>query len=453
MNSLLAVLFLSTGGLSGDAPLSVEFTGRFALEDRAVDQFGNEFDVIGLSGLVHLGGRRYLAVMDNSDKLVELEIHIDSQGNILDAYIVGGITLREWGDFEGITRTGLGRNSVFLCEETGPAVLEFHLSSGIRLATAPIPAVFATAGHVRAGFGFESMAGFPGSGLLYTANEEALTVDGDLSTRTHGTVVRVQQFDRSSGDWVATSQFAYRTEGLHGQAGEGTRSGLCELVTLPDGRLLALERALAISTSGLFHNRIYLIDSTGATDTSQPPFDQGLIGTGYTAATKTELWSSFTALAQNLEGLCLGPRLPGGEYALLGIIDSGDPLSLNMLASWRLAGDCGGEPCRDWLTLTAPASVQAGGAAVLHVTNADRKRAVTFLYADSLGGSSISGVTLDLGKPIHPLRTVLADAFGRATWTSYPVPVDYLGHTLFFEACSPSAGGVVESNAVPVLVR
>ena len=43
--------------------------------------------------------------------------------------------------------------------------------------------------------------------------------------------------------------------------------------------------------------------------------------------------------ARSIEGLTLGPRLPNGNFALLGIVDNGDGLlSANSLVAFELAG-------------------------------------------------------------------------------------------------------------------
>jgi hypothetical protein len=108
---------------------------------------------------------------------------------------------------------------------------------------------------------------------------------------------------------------------MHGTPISGSKAGVCEMIALPDGRLLVMERSLAFSVSGLFLTRIYLVDTNSATDVSGLP---GLIGQTYAPAAKTLIYSGGHA---NLEGLCIGPRLGPGRYALLGVVDDGDPVS------------------------------------------------------------------------------------------------------------------------------
>ena len=96
------------------------------------------------------------------------------------------------------------------------------------------------------------------------------------------------------------------------------RSGVVDLVALPDGQVLALERELG-GFLPHFRNRIYLVDFTGATDVTEAP---SLIDGGFTPVTKTLLWQGVFALA-NFEGISLGPQLNDGSYTLLLVSDNG----------------------------------------------------------------------------------------------------------------------------------
>ena len=79
---------------------------------------------------------------------------------------------------------------------------------------------------------------------------------------------------------VPGSQYAYTVEPIHGTAGGSAQSGLVELVALPDGTLLALERSLA-NAFPPYNSRLFAIDFAAATDVSGPPFDAGLSGTTF----------------------------------------------------------------------------------------------------------------------------------------------------------------------------
>ncbi len=120
--------------------------------------------------------------------------------------------------------------------------------------------------------------------------------------------------------------------------GKPVCNGLSELVELPDGTLLALERSAIVGLPPL-ETRIYQVDFTGATDISRGKLAKGLIGQMYTPVKKTLLFDSKepdNSIGENLEGLCLGPKLADGNWALLGVVDNGDPVSKNTLVSFEL---------------------------------------------------------------------------------------------------------------------
>ena len=107
------------------------------------DQNGANFNITGLSGLTHLGGGEYWAVMDNSNKLVHLQVNFDANGNTQNTTaVLGGLTIADTSDFEGIAFTNGIRNSVFLSEETTPGVREYSLTNGAHLQTLTTPAVY-----------------------------------------------------------------------------------------------------------------------------------------------------------------------------------------------------------------------------------------------------------------------------------------------------------------------
>jgi hypothetical protein len=327
---LFLVLCAFLGALPAAGQWSVEHRGFVLLGDRAVDQHGTPFSVGGLSGITHAGGTTWVCVMDNSDKLVILDVVQAADGSLVSAGIVAGLTLEESRDFEGVAFTDAVGESVLVSDEDVPSVREFSLIDGVLLGVYSTPGVF---DHIRSNRGFESLARRCGSGDSWTANEEALTVDGPASTPTNPTVVRLLRHDAAAPDPLPAQQYAYLVEPMHGAflPGQMGQSGLCDLVAVPDGPLLALERSLALA-SPLFLSRIFQVDLAGATDVSSLP---ALDGAAFTPATKTLLWSGP---ATNLEGLALGSRLSANLTGLLGIVDSGDPLSQNRLEAFALIG-------------------------------------------------------------------------------------------------------------------
>lgn len=286
-----------------------------------------------MSGVTFLngnaGGGTFLAVQDDGSGVVRFNVTWDGSGSPTSAAANLEIPFAEGLDDEGIALT-TNPGVVMVSNETDPSVRRIRLSDGTVLSTIAAPAVYA---NQRGNRGFESLAlwdvsldGF----RLATANEEALTIDGPTATPTNGTVVRVQTYDvvgnpTFSQTATATKQFTYEVDPNHANPflPNGARSGLSELVALPDKTLLALERSLALPT---FQNRFYEIDSTDATDTSAAQFDTGLTGATYAPASKELLWSGAAGggNGQNLEGLTVGPQLSNGKWLLLGVVDNGD---------------------------------------------------------------------------------------------------------------------------------
>ena len=334
-----AVVFLWVSVAS--AQLAIEPRGGINLPGSTFDQHGHPFIVTGLSGIASAGidgsTHRFIGVMDNSDKLVHISVEFAEDGLILGAAYTGGLALSEARDFEGITLSADGATAL-LADEGAPSVRAYRLSDGVLIGVLDTPRLFTSR---RDNFGFESLTGITGS--LWTANEEALTIDGALSTPSSGTVVRLLRFDTSVPTPAAAQQLAYVAAPVHGVMINGSRSGVADLVALPSGRLIALERSFALA-SPLFLTRIYEIDAAGATDVSG--FTDGLLGEPFTPVGKRLLHSGSYA---NLEGLCLGHRLPSGGWSLLGVVDDADPLSVNRLVAFELSGPVEADPCpADW---------------------------------------------------------------------------------------------------------
>ena len=93
-------------------------------------------------------------------------------------------------------------------------------------------------------------------------------------------------------------------------------SGVSDVVALPGGALLALERAFG--TIG-FRIRLYEVDLSGATDVSALP---ALRGAHYVPVAKRLLWERVFP-DYDFEGAALGPALADGSNSLVLISDNG----------------------------------------------------------------------------------------------------------------------------------
>lgn len=279
-----------------------------------------------LSALTHVGGERYFAAGDKGGRIQPLRIRLDLRdGRVLRARVGRPRSVPGAVDLEGIAWLP-SSGTLLVCDEFGPALSEVDPASGRALRRWRLPGLLRRARRNR---GLESLSLEPGSGCVWTATEEALRGDGPLSTPRRGTVVRLVRF---RPDGTPAGQWAYTTDPVHGEgaalAGH-PRSGLVELLALPGGALLALERSLG--SRGL-RVRIYRVERAGATEISEIG---ELAGARFTPV-RRELLFEWRG-ASNFEGMALGPRLEGGDRALLLLSDDG-PFSGARVLALRLRG-------------------------------------------------------------------------------------------------------------------
>lgn len=313
----IAFLVLAIARHSHAANWSITSTNTLALDTTA-----SGLTVSEMSGVTYVGPspvvgmHRFQTVPDEGTGIVTFDATFDLLGTLNSAEAVSNLPIPGSLDTEGIVNLG---DTIFISEETSPGVRQYDPTTGAQLQSVAIPPVF---GNVRGNRGFESLGYDEQTSTLWTANEEALTVDGPAATSAAGTTVRLLELELDGNTVTADEQYAYEVEPIHGFALGGARSGLVELVSLPDGTLLALERSAAVA-SPLILQRMYEIDFTGATDVSAAEFAAGLDGTAYTPVAKELLWSGAINAGENMEGLAVGPRLPSGDWILLGVVDNG----------------------------------------------------------------------------------------------------------------------------------
>ncbi|MFI4861491.1 MAG: esterase-like activity of phytase family protein [Phycisphaerales bacterium JB063] len=325
-----------------------------------------------LSGITFLGGDQFLLVSDKDGQLVRATIAIDTAtGLFASAPTLDSATTLSFiggADLEGIAYDPRDA-SILVSNEADHTITRHNPDTAALLGSVAVPAVYLQAANNRS---LESLSLDPRGDTLWTANEEALTVDGPFATDTEGTLVRLQQFD-VDGEPIA--QFAYRTEPHRTSGDSRARNGVADLIALPDGRVIVMERDLG---GGIltFQNHFYLVDPTDATNTSDL---DGLIGETITTAQKTHLFT-LNAGFSNFEGVTLGPRLDNGDYAIILVSDDGGGSGFNgqnlitlRLSGIALPGDLDG----DWLVGAADLDIilahwgQAVDAGVLLQGDAD----------------------------------------------------------------------------------
>jgi hypothetical protein len=289
-----------------------------------------------LSGITFLGGKSFLSVGDQGQLMHRLKIDVDRGTGEIGSFAIGksvqlrypnGIALTG-GDFEGIAAAP-PRGSVFIVNEADSTIREFGMGGkqrhGVTPADEPQMAVFA---NKISNQGLESMARSPRGGFVWTANQNTLVGDGLLSTLTNGETVRVQ---RLTSKLKGAGQWTYRLDANDAQTGWTmlVNNNISDMLALPDGNLVVLERALGRSGSSANQSRIrlYKIGFGGATRVDGGSID------GATPVAKTLLWETIEPdLDAKFEGLTLGPRLNNGDYSILMLADNSGGSSHSLYA-------------------------------------------------------------------------------------------------------------------------
>ena len=281
-----------------------------------------------ISGITYAGGNLFYTVDDNDNKLYPLTLNISRSNGSLAASgisIGAGVTISGGNDMEGCAFDPASGN-VWISQEkyntsTSASIRELNPETGALVRTAPLPSIQQKCYN---NYSLEALTIAGDGRTMWTANEEALTVDGPLATNSVGSVIRLTRFTRSSvrDNWTPNGEWAYETQPIGTLKDEYTRSGVAGLCALPDGNLLVLERRCY--DGGLFPDfniRIYQVNFAGATDVSSI---SALKSATYTKTTKDLLWQYTHANNMpNYEGICLGPRLDDGSCVLVLISDGG----------------------------------------------------------------------------------------------------------------------------------
>ena len=278
-----------------------------------------------LSGLTWAGGSSYYAVSDSAATLYGLTVNLNPvTGAVTGASISSSLSLGAGSDLEGVAYYA-GNSSVYASDEAGATIREYRLSDGAVLQTIQ-PSSFGAGNpfevfeDVRSNLSLESLSLQAGHQSLWTANEEALVGDGAASVpgADPATVVRLQRFNSSL---TPAGQWAYEVDAISGDVPFVTseRSGVSDVVVLPNGKVLVLEREVGlVGLAVKFRSRLYEVDFAGATDVSG--IDE-LDGATYTPVGKDLLWEGLFS-SENFEGIALGPALSGtDDFSLLLISD------------------------------------------------------------------------------------------------------------------------------------
>ncbi len=292
---------------------------------QAMRPFSSTYGAEQISGVTYAGGDLYYAIDDNDKKLYPITLKINRETGSLASSTNGmdigaGVVMSGSHDMEGCAFDPAS-GKVWISQETNALIREFDPATGTLLRSAPVPVIQK---QYYGNYSLEALT-ISGDGMtMWTANEEALKVDGNLATNTVGSVVRLTRFTRESvyDNWTPNGEWAYETQPIGTVKDEHTRSGVSGLCALPDGTLLVLERRCY--DGGFFPDfniRIYQVNFSGATDVSAL---SSLKGATYTKTTKTLLWQyTHGSDMPNYEGMCLGPSLNDGSCVIVLVSDGG----------------------------------------------------------------------------------------------------------------------------------
>ncbi len=183
----LTVLWIPSAWGQG---LSLDLKDIVPLPNSAIDGSGQSFTVTGLSGVTYSRSLGYHTVMDNSDRVVPMTLQLAGDGSVVAADFLIGLRMDQARDHEGIAHVP-GMAAVFPSDEDNPGVHQ-HGLDGAWHQSMTIPAVF---GALRNNLGFEALTLACDRASLWTANEDALVVDGPVSTPSAGSLVRLLRFD------------------------------------------------------------------------------------------------------------------------------------------------------------------------------------------------------------------------------------------------------------------
>jgi hypothetical protein len=299
----------------------------------------------GLSGIARVNSDTYALAEDSGGRIHFAQILLDKEtGTITNCTFTGILEVPGLVDAEGIAYNKYRgkEGTLYVADENGPKIVQFPLGSqrkvdkildsvffpfsGGAVETRPLP-LPEFIRHARPNKSFEALSiDRPGSGYLpqfglplWTANEDALTIDGPPSSATNAPLVRIASLPpfaikKDAGDWWFYRLDAAQGGPIPGAGPDVPFNGLVGLAALGDGKLLVLERSCGLVPSedsgapSLITSSIYYVDTSRTKPGSPTPLKKKL------------LWRQGFPFS-NYEGITLGPKLADGSRAVILVAD------------------------------------------------------------------------------------------------------------------------------------
>lgn len=318
----------------GDCSAGIAFT---YLGETIIETGYREADVEfgGISGLdFDASSGRFLALSDDraergAVRVYELDVDVSSDG-LKGVSVLRHIPLRDVGETpfpaqsvdpealrlgaEGLYWTSEGGGkaqlppSVRVNTRDGTHVREFALVQRFE------PTADGSSG-IRDNLAFESLAILP-SGDVLVALEAALHQDGPKPSSMESSPARMVQFDALSGQPKAQYVYVISPIPQVGADAEKAMTGLSEMMSLDDGRILTIERSFAEGVGNTI--KIFMVDLANATDVAD--ISSLAEQNGHVVPVqKTEILdlNGMGLRPDNIEAMAVGKARDGTEILLL----------------------------------------------------------------------------------------------------------------------------------------
>lgn len=200
-------------------------------------------------------------------------------------------------------------------------------TSGSHLAELATPTRFNPLGSgasdpgVRNNLAFESLTLSIDGSKVYAATENALVQDGPAADVGQGTMSRVIEFDKTTGN--RTAEYAYEVAPVVANpipSSSFATNGLVEMLAIGERQFITVERSFSTGVGNAI--KLFYADARGATDISGR---DSLPGSSYTLMSKSLLLDladlrnddNSALVLDNIEGITFGPMFDGKPTIVL----------------------------------------------------------------------------------------------------------------------------------------
>lgn len=285
----------------------------------------------GLSGITWLSGNNYALIEDSGGIVHYMKIFAEGDsGTVTNVVFAGRRKVNGIIDGEGIAFDKKGKR-LFISDESGPKIAIVDYKCESVPSWLALPTEFK---QMRENKALEALSYDGNLKTLWTAAEDAMLCDGDISSAENEAVTRIYAFDMSVTNSPVPVMYRYKLDKAFGHKSEQVPmpspfSGLVAMSAISANTLLVLERSCGIvgkedglDGEGLITSSLFVVDPSA----SKP----GEI------MEKELLWRHVSTMS-NYEGMTLGPRLADGSRLLLLVADGDKSVSGRLTFQWAKA--------------------------------------------------------------------------------------------------------------------